>query len=121
MSSPNDSLPSPAIPLEVLRVLASQPAPITDDERAALARLIRNAQSDTGQSARCANFLLAWWNASNCGGFDLTDAWAVDDEISRDMVAVFALVARHRHYPSAYVDREVFVNLVYQWRPHLKA
>jgi hypothetical protein len=31
-----------------------------------------------------ANFLLAWWN--ECGGFDLTDVWAVDTAIAVDMV-----------------------------------
>lgn len=32
-----------------------------DNERAALARLIKIAKGDTGQSRRVADFLLAWW------------------------------------------------------------
>jgi hypothetical protein len=50
--------------------------------RAALERLIEMAQGDTGQSRIVANFLLAWWNAAECGGFDLTDVWAVDTAIA---------------------------------------
>ncbi|WP_456304106.1 DUF7673 family protein, partial [Acetobacter pasteurianus] len=43
-----------------------------DNQRAALARLIKIAKGDTGQSRRVADFLLAWWNAGSCGSFDLT-------------------------------------------------
>ena len=46
--------------------------------KAALERLIRIAQRDTGQSRMVAEFLLSWWNAANCGGFDLNTLWGVD-------------------------------------------
>ena len=46
-----------------------------------------------------ANFLLAWWNAAECGGFDLTDVWGVDTEIALDMLRVFALIAGCHQYP----------------------
>jgi hypothetical protein len=52
---------------------------INGEQRAALERLIRIANRDTGQSRRVASFLLAWWNAEECGGFDLTDLWGIDD------------------------------------------
>ena len=39
------------------------------EEEAALNRLIAIAHNDTGQSRRVAGFLLAWWNADECGGF----------------------------------------------------
>ncbi len=61
---------------------------------AALDRLIIIAQSDTGQSRRVANFLLAWWNAGNCGGFDLTDLWMVDRAIADDILTVTGLIAQ---------------------------
>lgn len=64
----------------------------------AVDRLIKIALRDTGQSKRVANFLLAWWNATDNGGFDLTDMWAVDREIALDMVVVFAWVATNQHY-----------------------
>ena len=44
-------------------------------QQAALERLIKIAQADTGQSQRTAEFLLSWWNAETCGGFDLTTLW----------------------------------------------
>lgn len=43
--------------------------------RAAICRLVQIAKGDTGQNRGVANFLLAWWNAEECGGFDLTDLW----------------------------------------------
>jgi hypothetical protein len=59
----------------------------------ALDRLIQIALGDTGQSRIVANFLLAWWNAEQCGGFDLTDVWGVDTSIAADMQHVFGLLA----------------------------
>jgi hypothetical protein len=38
----------------------------------AVARLIEIAERDTGQSRRVANFLLAWHNAEENGGWDIT-------------------------------------------------
>jgi hypothetical protein len=82
----------------------------------AVHRLLRIAQRDTHQSQRVANFLLAWWNASRDGGFDLTDLWNVDTAISEDMIRVFRLVATCRDYPDQYGLGEHFENLVAQWR-----
>ncbi|MEA2770926.1 MAG: hypothetical protein QOD93_3888 [Acetobacteraceae bacterium] len=66
---------------------------VTDtDALAPIYRLLALAQSDTGQARRAANFLLSWWNAQNCGGFDLTDLWAVDRTVADDMLALAALV-----------------------------
>jgi hypothetical protein len=63
-------------------------------QKTALERLIRIAQGGTGQSRMTAEFLLSWWNAANCGGFDLTTIWGVDTEIAADMVTVFCSVLR---------------------------
>ncbi|VVN98198.1 hypothetical protein PS723_02425 [Pseudomonas fluorescens] len=41
--------------------------------RQALEGSLAVAQGDTKQSRRCANFLLAWWNAAENGGFDLSE------------------------------------------------
>lgn len=87
--------------------------------RAALERLIEIAQGDTGQSRIVANFLLSWWNAAECGGFDLTDVWGVDTAIAVDMLRVFALVAGGQHYPDALGYREHFETIVRVWRPTL--
>jgi len=94
------------------------------NERDALERLLRIALGGTGQSAIVANFLLAWWNAADFGGFNLTDLWAVDTAISDDMLLIVAFLARRSMYPDNIqcedgtelsYNRE-FVALVNQWR-----
>ncbi|MBV9623052.1 MAG: hypothetical protein JOZ14_03635, partial [Acidobacteria bacterium] len=72
---------------------------ISSRQKAALERLITIAQAGTGQGRMTAEFLLSWWNAPNFGGFDMTTLWAVDSEIATDMVTVFSLIARCRHFP----------------------
>lgn len=87
----------------------------------ALARLLNIAKSDTGQSKRVADFLLSWWNATSCGGFDLTDFWSVDAEIADDMLDVIGLVRQTRAYPDI-LGAEIhgqFKALVALWRPAL--
>ena len=112
-------MPHPTITREEL--LAMRPTPATADELAALGRLVAIAKNDTGQSRRVADFLLAWWNARTCGGFDLTDLWAVDKAIAHDMQTVIGLIARANEYPPHYdpaLDAE-FRALVRMWRPNL--
>lgn len=87
----------------------------------ALTRLITIAKRDTGQSKRAADFLLSWWNATSCGGFDLTDFWSVDAEIADDMLAVIGLIRQTRAYPDT-LGTEIhgqFKALVALWRPAL--
>lgn len=89
------------------------------NEKAALERLIEIARRDTGQSRRVADFLLAWWNAGQCGGFDLTTAWGVDDAIAADMVTVFGLIVRVNKYPDTLGYEAEFNAIVREWRPEL--
>jgi len=93
---------------------------ISAGQRSAIERLIRIAQSDTGQSRRVANFLLAWWNAEECGGFDFTDLWNVDAVIAADMVTVFGLLAGLNSYPDTLGYGEQFARIVAEWRSTLK-
>ena len=93
---------------------------ISARQQAALERLIKIAQADTGQSRMTAEFLLSWWNARNCGGFDLTTLWGVDTEIAADMVTVFALVASCHRYPDDLGYDEEFRRIVHAWRPALQ-
>ncbi|WP_341767798.1 MULTISPECIES: DUF7673 family protein [Achromobacter] len=88
---------------------------------AALERLIDIARRDTGQSQRVADFLLAWWNATSCGGFDLVDFWSVDAEIADDMLVVIGLIRESRAYPDTLGTpvHEAFKELVNIWRPQL--
>jgi hypothetical protein len=93
---------------------------VSANQKAALERLIRIAQGDTGQSRRVANFLLAWWNAEECGGFDLTDLWNVDAAIAADMVTVVGLLANLNCYPDALGYGEQFETIIAEWRSALK-
>ena len=49
---------------------------------AALDRLFALAKSDTGQSARVANFLLAWWNGTDLGHFPIADLFGLDTSVA---------------------------------------
>jgi len=89
------------------------------DQYEALARLINIAKSDADQSRLVANFLLAWWNADECGGFDLTDLWNVEAAIARDILLVALLIAQRHDYPTAYGYGKDFEQLVAEQRPQL--
>ena len=59
----------------------------TPDQQAAwlvLERLLRIARRDTGQSRRVADFLLAWHNAEENGGWSVDTAIRRGDELSLD-------------------------------------
>lgn len=92
-----------------------------DWTRAAFERLLNLAQSDTGQSRRAANFLLAWWNADSLGGFDMGDLFRVDSAIAADMATVFTWLAGQDNtaYPTEY--RASIEKLIEEWRPDVWA
>jgi hypothetical protein len=76
----------------------------TEHEQAswlALERLLRVARQDTGQARRVANFLLAWHNAEENGGWDPVDLWNVDAAIADDMLTVVRLIHDSHRYPDA--------------------
>ena len=94
---------------------------LTGPQRMALERLIDIARRDTGQSRKAANFLLAWWNAQECGGFDLTDLWNVDRSIAQDMLTIFGLLIHSMIYPDTLGYGSDFNALIRAWRPALIA
>ena len=83
---------------------------------APLQRLMRIAEGDSGQSRVIADFLLAWWNADEYGGFNLTDVWAVDERIAEDMLAVFTQIVLSRSYPDTLGCEKEFESIVSWWR-----
>lgn len=95
-------------------------AELSERESAALRRLIGHAKRNTDQSRRVADFLLAWWNAAQCGGFDFTTMWSCDDEIVEDMIAVFAYLARNNRYPDTLGFEADFAVIIREWRPELE-
>lgn len=96
-------------------------AGLSEKEDAALRRLIQHAKRETGQSRRVADFLLAWWNPGQCGGFDFTTMWGCDEEIANDMIVVFSYVARNSHYPDTLGFESDFAAIIHQWRPELES
>ena len=89
--------------------------------KAALNRLVELAGSDTGQAARVANFLLAWWDGDQWGHFPMTDLFGVDREVAADMAIVFEFLGQHGGavYINAFGDqyRGQMADLVARWRP----
>ena len=65
----------------------------------ALERLFRVGRKDTGQARRVANFLLAWYNADENGGWDPTDLWSVDASIAEDMLTVVQFIRDSHRFP----------------------
>ncbi|PKP97440.1 MAG: hypothetical protein CVT74_14060 [Alphaproteobacteria bacterium HGW-Alphaproteobacteria-13] len=89
--------------------------------KAALNRLFDLARSDTGQSARAANFLLAWWDGGEWGHFAITDLFGVDRDVAADMAVIFEFLGQHGGaiYVNAFGDqyRDQMADLVARWRP----
>lgn len=92
-----------------------------EDTRAAFERLLDRARSSTGQGARVASFILAWWNPASLGRFDITDVFAVDEAIALDIATVFSWMARQPMaiYPEEY--RAEIEALIEEWRPQVWA
>ena len=88
-----------------------------DEAGAAIDRLIAIARSDTGQSARVADFLLAWWNGPDNGHFPILHLSNCDAVIGEDMVLIMAYLAQEPPvYPDGGDRRDAMVELVERWR-----
>jgi hypothetical protein len=85
-------------------------------EHQALIRLLKIADSDTGQSRRVADFLLVWWNPIENGRFDFLDLWQVDKRIEVDVLLVLGLAVRSFAYPDSLGYGPEFAQLVARWR-----
>ena len=72
----------------------------TQSAEQALDRLLSIAATDTGQARRVADFLLAWHNAAENGGWDPVELWAVADAIANDMLVVLRLIRYSHRYPA---------------------
>lgn len=60
----------------------------SDRAEDAVGRLFEIAGSDTGQSARVARFLMAWWNGTDLGDFPIADLFGLDTAIADDIATV---------------------------------
>ena len=91
----------------------------TDNQQAAwlaLERLLRIARQDTGQARRVADFLLAWHNAEENGGWNPVDLWSVDAAIADDMLSVLSLVRESHRYPDDLGFRDEIATVWRLWR-----
>ena len=96
------------------------PRTLPEPVKGAVDRLLEVASRDTGQSRRCADFLLSWWNAEKCGGWDPVDLWGLDLSLRRDVLQVVAYLASDdAYYPDNVGLGLQFDRLVRERRPHL--
>ena len=65
----------------------------------AVARLLAIAKTDSGQARGVADFLLAWHNAEENGGWNPVDLWQLDTRIAQDILLVTAFIAVEHKYP----------------------
>lgn len=93
------------------------------DAIGATRRLIEIARSDTGQSRRVADFLLAWWNGDDLGHFPIEHLWNVDRAISADMVTILTYLSQQpcAVYANAFGFDTEMADLVRAWRPEVVA
>ena len=90
---------------------------LNESQKAALENLIDLAKRNTGQSERAANFLLAWWDAPNLGGFDLSDLWSLDQRYSTDVLCVLDfIVSNQGTYPDELGYEKDFVAIISRYR-----
>lgn len=83
--------------------------------RAALEHLLAIAQCGTGQSRRCADFLLSWWKPEKYG-FALADVWGLNDDLRQACVQVFTWIAANHTYPDSLGYGVQFEQLAQAWR-----
>lgn len=87
----------------------------------AVQRLIQAARLGTGQGRKAADFLLAWHNAEENGGWDLVDLWNVDDAIADDMLAAAHFIRSVHSYPDGLGLRHDIAAIWQLWRGKAKA
>lgn len=89
---------------------------MTAIEIRSLEQLLAAARNDTGQSGRVADFLLSWWSAADCGGWDPTTLWSLDQELADAIMVVLGYIHRARRYPDSLGFGEEFEALIRHWR-----
>lgn len=75
-----------------------------EKEQAALAFCFRAAAGDSGGQRRVRQFLFAWHNAGELGGFDFADLWSLDEKHLDAVLTLIRMIARGQtgYYPHHY-------------------
>ncbi len=81
-----------------------------------VARLMRISMGSTGQCRRVADFLLAWHNAEENGGWDPTDLWNVDATIADDILTALRLLYVENRYPGDLGFQKEIAQIWELWR-----
>lgn len=91
--------------------------PTTHTVSDALRRLLEVAKSDTGQSARVARFLMAWWNGDDLGHFPIADLFGVDAAIASDITLIVLWLGSQPAavYPDAFGRRSDMQDVIERW------
>ena len=89
---------------------------LDDETQTALDRLILVALSGTGQSKYVADLLLAWWCASDNGGFDPMSFRRLDDSLVADCLRILVWIGRNNVYPDAVGYGDEFRMIWKMWR-----
>lgn len=102
---------------ELIHSLSTSTFKPTDEERAALERCFDRAFGLHGGARRVRSLLFAWHNATELGGFDLSDLFAMDEDYLRDALAVINLIGRGPMgwYPPEYGYRRHMEALIEQF------
>lgn len=96
--------------------ISSEKVLLDDETRAALDRLISVALSGTGQSKYVADLLLAWWCASDNGGFDPMSFRRLDDSLVADCLRILVWIGRNNVYPDSVGYGDEFRMIWKVWR-----
>jgi hypothetical protein len=65
----------------------------TPEQLAALRRVFERAHGCSGGERRLRKFLLAWYNAGDHGGWDLSDLWSFSREWRDDLLLIVHMIA----------------------------
>lgn len=68
-----------------------------------------------------AEFLLVCWDVERCGEFDPASLWELDEKNAKDLVTVFQLIARCRHYPDTLGYGPAIDQVLHVWEPDFKS
>jgi hypothetical protein len=90
-----------------------------DETIAAIERLVGLAKSDTGQAARVARFLMAWYNGPELGDFPIADLFGLDCAVAADIATVIAYLGQHPGavYIDAFGYRDAMADIIDRWGP----
>lgn len=89
----------------------------TSNYYGAFDRLITVARSDTGQSRRVADFILACWNAGRCGKWDPAELWDLDQILRDDILTILIEMSKPGNSGTYPTERREEIELLrLRWR-----